>query len=274
MKTLYISDLDGTLLDRNGQLSEYSADALNRLVADGCNFSVATARGTLSTNVVMTGVDLNIPIALFNGVMLYDMRQNKYLEVNYLKPKAVGEIIGALRANGVSGIMYEIKDEILNAYYELADSESLQKFMDERTVRYKQKFTHVSSFSHVVPEKIVYLTLFDTKERLRPVYDTLCGSGRIGMTMYPDNYSGLWYLEFYSVEASKRAPLLRLREMFGYERIVCFGDNLNDLPMFEAADVKIAVANAHEDVKAAADFTCDTNENNGVVKWILSDMGR
>ena len=44
MKTLYISDLDGTLLNRNAELSAYTKAVLNRVIAEGLCFSVATAR--------------------------------------------------------------------------------------------------------------------------------------------------------------------------------------------------------------------------------------
>jgi len=61
---------------------------------------------------------------------------------------------------------------------------------------------------------------------------------------------------------------LYLWETYGFERIVDFGDNLNDLPMFAACDVKVAVENANPDVKAAADYICGANNNDGVVKWL------
>jgi len=57
-----------------------------------------------------------------------------------------------------------------------------------------------------------------------------------------------------------------------FECVIGFGDNLNDLPMFAACDIKIAVKNAIPVVKAAADYICDTNSNDGVVKWIMKQL--
>ena len=59
-----------------------------------------------------------------------------------------------------------------------------------------------------------------------------------------------------------------LRETYGYTKIIGFGDNLNDLPMFEACDLRVSVSNAKDEVKASADCICDSNEEDGVVKWI------
>lgn len=54
------------------------------------------------------------------------------------------------------------------------------------------------------------------------------------------------------------------------ERIVCFGDNLNDLPMFEEADKSIAVKNAVSQVRARADEIIGANTENSVAQYIYS----
>jgi hydroxymethylpyrimidine pyrophosphatase-like HAD family hydrolase len=87
--------------------------------------------------------------------------------------------------------------------------------------------------------------------------------------MYKDIYSSdLWYLEIHNDRATKQNGTIYLREVCGFDRVVGFGDNLNDLPLYAACDVRVAVENAKDEVKNAADFICDTNENDGVVKWI------
>jgi hypothetical protein len=111
--------------------------------------------------------------------------------------------------------------------------------------------------------------LLDRREKLQPVHDVLAGSPNMNMTMYKDNYSpDLWYLEIFSAKASKRSAVDHLRETYGYDRIVGFGDNLNDLPMFAACDVCVAVENAFPEVKAAAGIICGANHEDGVAKWL------
>jgi len=87
--------------------------------------------------------------------------------------------------------------------------------------------------------------------------------------MFSDN---LYYLEIFNVTASKKTAVKFLREKYGFERIVGFGDNHNDLPMFEACDVRVAVNNATSNVKDIADFICDSNEEDGVAKWIKTNI--
>ena len=77
-------------------------------------------------------------------------------------------------------------------------------------------------------------------------------------THYADAYrAGVWYLEIFSADASKKHAAEFLRQVTGASRLICFGDNRNDLPMFEAADVAVAVTGAVEEVKERADAVTD-----------------
>ena len=74
MKVLYISDLDGTLLNREAELSEYTARHLNALIENGVHVSVATARTAATCERILKDVHFNTPIILMNGVLIYDIR--------------------------------------------------------------------------------------------------------------------------------------------------------------------------------------------------------
>jgi hydroxymethylpyrimidine pyrophosphatase-like HAD family hydrolase len=60
----------------------------------------------------------------------------------------------------------------------------------------------------------------------------------------------------------------------GVERVVVFGDNLNDLSMFEVADLAVAVDNALPEVKAAADVVIGANTTDAVARFIAEDFSR
>ncbi|MDR1330457.1 MAG: HAD family hydrolase [Oscillospiraceae bacterium] len=268
-KTLYISDLDGTLLNSSAELSDYTAGALGKMIADGLNFSVATARTFASTGKILAGVPLRIPIVLMNGVLIYDAARERYIKINRIPPETVAAVIEALRAFEITGLVYELKDGALMTYHESLEHKPLRDFVEERIARYYKTFRHADSFSDISPEHIIYFTLLDKCERIQPVHDALLPRPDLNQTFYKDIYSDdLWYLEAFSAAASKRNAVAYLRETYGYERIVGFGDNLNDLPMFEVCDVRVAVENARPEVKAAADHICGANDRDGVVRWI------
>ena len=268
-KTLYISDLDGTLLNRSAALSEYTKNTLNIMISNGLNFSIATARTSASVSIIMKDIKLSYPIILMNGVLIYSTGQKRYVKINSLADESVSSIIAVLKAMNITGLMYELKENELMTYYESLENKPVSDFIDERKTRYYKTFQHVDDFADISPENIIYFTVVDTYARIKPVHDELIKLHGINLTMYKDNYTDhLWYLEIFSAEASKETAVKFLRDMYDFERIVGFGDNRNDLPLFKACDTRIAVKNAIKEVKAAADYICSANDNDGVVKWL------
>jgi Cof subfamily protein (haloacid dehalogenase superfamily) len=272
-KTLFISDLDGTLLNGSAELSEYTLDTLNALIGKGMHFSVATARTLASSAKILDGLALRLPIVLQNGVLIYDMGQKRYAQINYCDPATVAAVLGILKQHETTGFLYELKDGELMTYHESLEKKPLRDFVEERIARYYRSFKHTDSFSAVSLEQIVYITLLDTYERLKPVHDAANSLVGLSTAFYNDVYKpDLWYLEMFSAKSSKKNGVDYLRKEHGYERIVGFGDNLNDLPLFEACDVRVAVGNARPEVKAAADFICDANDSDGVAKWLVGNV--
>ena len=268
-KTLYISDLDDTLLNKGSVVSEYSKNVLNKLISSGLNFTVATGRTTDAVQKIMADVELNIPIASFNGVVLYDVKQKRSAKVYRLSTEAVKRIVAILKYHGVSWLMYELKDHELLSYYDSLEHKPILDFVEDRQARYNSAFCHVNNLRDVPPEHIMYFTLIDKFERIKPVYGALKEVPNINLAMIDDStINGLWWLEIFSAEASKENAVKFLRETYGYTKVVGFGDNYNDLPMFKACDVRVAVKNALDEIKDAADCMCEAHDEDGVVKWI------
>ena len=69
-KTLYISDLDGTLLASDGHISDRSRNILNKVIKDGAKVSIATSRNLFAFDQRVAGVDFSIPVIL-NTCLLY-----------------------------------------------------------------------------------------------------------------------------------------------------------------------------------------------------------
>lgn len=268
-KTLYVSDLDGTLLNQNAALSEYTKNALNKLISYGINFTVATGRTTDATKKIMADIELNIPIISFHGAIIYDVKQKSYIKVYWLAAEAVKNIVTVLKSHSVSALMYELKDDVLISYYESLEQKHMYGFVEDRKKRFNTIFCQVNDFNDVSSEHIMYFALGDTYDRIKPVYDALKKIPGINVSMINYTYSDkFWILEVFSAEASKQNAVMFLRETYGYKKIIGFGDNHNDLSMFKACDVRVAVKNAKDEVKAAADCICNSHDEDGVVKWI------
>lgn len=78
MKTLYVSDLDGTLLNQEARLSAYTAETLNLLIEEGLPFTYATARSVHSARIVAAGLQTRLPVITYNGVFLQDAQTGKF----------------------------------------------------------------------------------------------------------------------------------------------------------------------------------------------------
>ena len=143
--TLYISDLDGTLLNQSAELSDHTIKTLNAMIMDGFNFSVATARTLASSSKILSGLTLRIPVILMNGVLIYDMERRHYTQINALAPESVTEIIKTLRQFEITGFMYELKDGELMTYHESLKQKPLRDFVEERIARYYKTFRHADT---------------------------------------------------------------------------------------------------------------------------------
>lgn len=270
MKTLYISDLDGTLLNKEACLSSYTIDTLNELIDQGLNFTVATARSAATIRQILAPLNLSLPVVLMNGVVIYDIKSDHYLNINYLTWDSLDYITKILKDSSLSGFLYEIKDNKLCTYYETLHNKAMEDFYQERVSLYNKKFVQVKDLNAVKGIHTIYFTIMDTKERLTSVYEKLHLHPDISIAFYKDIYSNEdnWYLEIFSVKATKYNAVTFLQNSLQFDNIIGFGDNTNDLPLFLACNISCAVDNAKEEVKKAANFIIDSNQSHGVVKYI------
>lgn len=70
MKTLFITDLDGTLLKSDKTISVKSCEILNHLLSEGVAFTYATARSIYSSSVLTSEIDFRLPLITKNGAII------------------------------------------------------------------------------------------------------------------------------------------------------------------------------------------------------------
>ena len=114
-------------------------------------------------------------------------------------------------------------------------------------------------------------SLFHYKElQIREVKEYLKENEDLNLSFYRDIYEkkDLWYLEVSDRNASKYHAAKKMREIYRPYRLVGFGDNANDLPLFKACDLACAVKNAHPDIRERVDKVIDSNRQAGVVQYL------
>lgn len=268
-KTLYISDLDGTLLDPDVKLSDRTINILNELIDKGVLFTVATARSIASVKYILKDLNLTLPIILMNGVGVYDPIKKDYIKVETLSKEDVRLLISIIKENHLKGFMYTLSKGKLATYYEDLSNKALKDFYEERINKYNKSFIQVDSFSSLIDEPVIYFTLMDYKENLTQLNNIINKLPNINSVFYKDNYTeDMWYLEIFSKEASKYHGVQFLRKHLSVDKVIGFGDNKNDISLFEACDKCYAVENAIEELKLIADGVIGKNTEDGVALWI------
>ncbi|MDE5835218.1 MAG: HAD family hydrolase [Ruminococcus sp.] len=274
MKHLYITDLDGTLLNNSGHLSERTVCIVNDLIEKGMYFTFATARSVYSAKPITSSLNINVPYILMNGVSIYNPENDKYIKNEYIQPEVSSEIIRVFEENNVRCFMYRTEKNILIVYFTEITTQVMQSFAESRKNNYNKPFVQCTDLADVADDKTVYFTTTGDYEKILPVKNAVENIKGVNYAFYRDTYTGKYFLEIFSENASKANGIKYLRKEYGFDKVVCFGDNLNDMAMFGESDVKIAVGNAVPELKKLADFVVLSNENNGVAEWLAENYGR
>lgn len=264
-RTLYITDLDGTLLGADKQVSARSAGIINRLTQRGMLFSYATARSVHTASVITGNIDFRCPIIAHNGTFIMDNKSFAMLHGNFFTEAEAARIINELDRLEFSHIVYSIMDGRERfSYLEAGVSPQLRKFLDIRMddVRRRQ----VSDRAELYRGEIYYFNCIDAPEKAWELYGLL--KDEFNCVCAPEVYFKDIWLEIMPKSASKASAALQLKNMLCADRLVVFGDGVNDLPMFSVADECYAVGNAVDEVKKAATAVIGDNTSDGVAIWL------
>mgnify|MGYP003291040319 FL=1 len=276
MKTLYISDMDGTLLQDNGKMSEYTKEKLNEFYKKGISFAVATARSMVSAMPLLEGVHFAAPIVLMNGVFVYDTETGKAVKYHEIEHSALQKILDCFYEKNLHPFMFLYGDNYkLSIKYTEFDNDGMKEFYDMRVDMLDGRFTQTDDLTVIEKgQHPVYVNYYALPEILDPVVEKLRSVPNIDFAYYKDSYSDDWLIEIYSHTASKANGAKEVAEVVGADKITAFGDNLNDIIMLNGADTAVAVENAVPQVKEIADIVIGTNTEDSVVNFIAEDVDK
>lgn len=266
-KILYISDLDGTLLTSDMKISENSLKIINTLIDEGMFFTYATARSISSASIVAEGLSTKHPIIAYNGAFIVEPDTRKILakeDFSRAQTEVVKEI---LYQNHISPLVYsfvEGKERV--SWIPREENEGKKHYIDSR--KGDKRLRSVDLDEELYKGEVFYFTCIGEKEELEPVYQALKDNENYTCTFQPEIYREEYWLEIMPRKATKANAILKLKELLGCDKVVSFGDAINDIPMFRISDECYAVENAVEELKKMATAVIDSNNNDGVAKWL------
>ena len=267
---LFVTYLDGTLLNSNKEVSIKSTEILNKLIDNGVNFTVATARTPATVVDLLQDVNLKLPAVLMNGVLLYDIKEEKYINIKEIGKDTVDKVFDVLNKFDKNAMVYGIRNNHLWVYHKEFEYSWEYNFYKERADRKQKTFLKVENYQECINEsKIINFIVFDKYEKIKGIYEELKKIDEISVEYYEDIYEkGCYFLEAYSAEASKANGIKLLSDYIEHDKLICFGDNLNDIPMFELADECYATANAVERVKEISTDVIGSCDEDGVALFM------
>jgi len=268
IRTLFVSDLDGTLLNSKKKIPEEGQKIFNSQRVKGQLFTIATARSAASAQEYYEALGLALPAVLMNGVFVYDFHRKVYLHKNPIPREAACEALAELSKRKIWPFLFTLEGEELCAEFVRLNNPEMESFYLERKDKSYKRFGPVERFADHEEVCMVYISVIDTEEKLRPVFEWARKHPELSASLYRDNYSDHWYLEVYSVKADKAAGIAWLKQYTGADRVVVFGDNYNDIQMLKSADEGYVVTEAPESVKAYATGVIGSSEESAVPRFI------
>ncbi len=267
MKTLFLSDLDGTLLRNDETVSDFTAEVINSLSEQNIPFSFATARSLNTTQKVTSAIKNRLPVIVYNGAFIMDNLSGEILYSNYFK-ESINELFYDIEKQRVFPVVYSFVDEAEKlSFVEGKSSQGQKLYLESR--KGDKRINPVKSFNDLLKGEKFYITCIDDKEKLLPLYEKY--KDKFCCLYQKDYYSEYYWLEIMPKNTTKAVAALKLKEMLKCDELVVFGDEINDIELFKIADKAVAVANAKPElIPFATDFT-DSNENDGVAKYIIKN---
>lgn len=266
MKKLYITDLDGTLLNSDAELSNCSLEIINSLIKEGVLFSIATARTHATVSEMFNGVALNVPLVMMNGVIIYDPALKKVVSAAAIDKDSAMSVLEIFKKYGKEPMLYYPDGNNINIYYSDLKNSFQQDYINARSDSGIKHFCYTPELK--VRDDLIYIVTLDPKEELQEIYDEISKIQSVNCMFYSDNYTGCYFLEVMSSKVNKGTGARFVKEYLAADKMIAFGDNLNDIPLFLSSDEAYAVENAHEKLKEISSGVIGNNNSDAVPLFI------
>ena len=252
---LFVTDMDGTLLNREHRISEENKQAIREAAEAGVIVTIATGRTYGST--------LNVPIITYNGAVIRTVA-GEDLFTAYLDEKIVTEVLQYCFARNWYVQVYAHDGNEDRIYIDQACEQSRNYESSIGAVCTPAGRDGMLEKTKNVP-KILVVTA-GTEETLAVIADL--GEAFRGR-VFPVKSSAI-FAEVNSKGVNKGSSVLRLAERFGIQpdEIMVIGDSANDLAMMRVAGHSVAMGNADADVKAVCEYVTGDCDDSGVAQAI------
>ena len=265
---LIVFDLDGTLLNQESAISDYTSETLKLLAERESAYTVATGRTLHGAKAALEGHRFLLPQVYKNGVMTWHPEQKRFSSGALLTVDELEHVVQACIRQAVTPFVFTLEENQENVvYHPPLQSDVEQRLIHNLGIEDNIKarsldelpadaaITHVNSIGKSVAIKAVLNSVNDEPHLV--AYSGIAWEGRP------------WrWLDVHHSDANKGGAIQVMKELLGFKRVVCFGDSDNDLSMFEVADESYAPANANKAIKSAATAVIGHHDDEGIARFL------
>ncbi|MGB5258413.1 MAG: HAD family hydrolase [Woeseiaceae bacterium] len=265
---LIVFDLDGTLLNRDSEISTYTSETLKLLSQRDIAYTVATGRTLHGAKAILEGHSFPLPQAYKNGVLIWHPEQLRFSSGAMLTANELDNVVKACIGSGVTPFVFTLDADDESTVYH----PPLQSEVERELIRAigMQEPIRVRALSELPADAaITHVNSIGDKEAIKAVLHSVDSEPHLVA------YSGVafegkqWrWLDVHHSDASKGGAIEVMKELLGLERVICFGDSDNDLSMFAAADESYAPANAIDSIKSAATAVIGHHDDEGIARFL------
>ena len=261
---LIVFDLDGTLLNNASQISPFTKETLSLLTEKNIAYTIATGRTLHSAQDIIEGYEFHLPHIYSNGVITWDPKTNTLSLDNLLTVAEATHIIDTTLAQGVTPFVTSIdKNNNHFIYHPEVAHEAERRLLNLFHIRPSAKVLPIEDMPS--DAQITNISMLGTASDIDAIEQRL--SRKPSLISYSGpalEGDGLKWMDIHHSDANKGGAVSSLKQQLGASKIICFGDNDNDLSMFELADECYAPENANDNVKAAATKVIGHHHADGV----------
>ncbi|MEM8547231.1 MAG: HAD family hydrolase [Pseudomonadota bacterium] len=265
---LVVFDLDGTLLNRESVISDFTRETLELLAGRQIAYTVATGRTLHASRDILAGHGFILPQAYKNGVVIWNPDLGHFSHHNMLTTDELQHVMSACDANDITPFVFTLVGNNDHAVYHAEPRNNAEQYIvNEYSVRRGLQSRPIESLQGT--DQICNVSAVGATDSIRAITDAVKNEDHLvaywGMALETKDLS---WLDIHHSDASKGSAIVTLKELLGIERVVCFGDSDNDLSMFAQADESYAPSNAKNYVKERATAVIGHHDEDGIARFL------
>ena len=261
-KAIFI-DIDGTLVNDNGNISERTIEAIKKVTEKGILVIICTGRPIKHTVGISKACKASNYIITSNGGGIYDYEKNEVLYTNKMDKKAIIELYKIAEKVNARFIMDSIENRVVNKLKNLDGSEIQLKISIE-------EFVNKNDIIQCVISDTDFDKMKSIKEQIEKVENVEIKNQHKNLIDETAPRKGSAYYDVASIESNKGNAIKEFCKIknIDLKDVVAIGDSINDISMFEVVGHSVAMGNASDKVKEYADEITESNENDGVAVFL------